>query len=140
MVFLDESPRGNWLPICPFEKRTRWAGVLVAWNSAEGCPSINQIPVICQFVCEENESCIGWEMHCRGSGVLTKHRVEHTCEPCWRNNCEICTRHCQGSVRNRNLSGRGGDFWIGCYRPVCRLSSRCWEQGSYFAKSWRPRL
>jgi hypothetical protein len=69
----------------------------------------------------------------------TKHRVEHTCEPYWRSNWEICTRHCQSSETNENLGERGGDFWSGRYRPVCRLSSRCWEQGSYFAESWRPR-
>jgi hypothetical protein len=52
--FLDEAPRGDRLPICPFEKGTSWAGILVARNNAQGCPSINQIPVIGQFVCEKN--------------------------------------------------------------------------------------
>jgi hypothetical protein len=69
----------------------------------------------------------------------TKHRVEHTCEPYWHSKCEICTCHCQGSDRNGNLDGRWGNFWSGRYRPVCRLSSRCWEQGFYFADLWRPR-
>jgi hypothetical protein len=36
-------------------------------------------------------------------------------------------------------AGGGGDFWSGHYRPVCRLSSRCWEQGSYLAELWWPR-
>jgi Ni/Co efflux regulator RcnB len=70
----------------------------------------------------------------------TKHRVEHTCEPCWRSNYEICTHHCQGSGRNRNLAGKGRDFWSGRHCSVCRLSSCRWEQGSYFAESWQPRL
>jgi hypothetical protein len=43
----------------------------------------------------------------------TKHRVEHTCEPYWCSNCEICTRHCQGSETNENLGGRGGTFGAG---------------------------
>jgi hypothetical protein len=34
----------------PFEKGTRWAGILVARNNAQGCSSINQIPVIGLFV------------------------------------------------------------------------------------------
>jgi hypothetical protein len=64
------------------------------------------------FVSENNQSCIGWEVHSRGSGVCwighelkvvqwqaffpTKHRVKHTCEPCGRSNYEIYTRHCRG--------------------------------------------
>jgi hypothetical protein len=75
----------------------------------------------------------------RQTSFLTKHRVEHTCVPCWHSNYEICTRHCQGSERNRNLGGREDDFWIGRYRSVCHLSSRCWKQGSYFAELWWPR-
>ncbi len=76
----------------------------------------------------------------RQTSFPTKHRVEHTTEPCWHNNYEICTHHCQGSERNGNLGGRAGDFWSRHYRPVCHLSSRCWEQGSYFAESWQPQL
>jgi hypothetical protein len=34
----------------------------------------------------------------------------------------------------------GGNFWSERYCPVCPLSSRCWEQGSNFAESWRLRL
>ncbi len=34
----------------------------------------------------------------------TKHRVEHTCEPCWHSNYEICTPHCQGSERSGAIS------------------------------------
>jgi hypothetical protein len=75
----------------------------------------------------------------RQTSFPTKHRVQYTCEPYGLSNCEICTRHCQGSEMNGNLGGRRGNFWSGRYRPVCRLSSRCWEQGSYFAESWRPR-
>jgi hypothetical protein len=38
--------------------------------------SINQIPVICQFVCEKNKSCICGEMHCRGSvGLAAEPKV-----------------------------------------------------------------
>ncbi len=44
----------------------------------------------------------------RQTSFPTKHRVEHTCEPYWRSNCEICTHHCQGSEMNGNLGGRGG--------------------------------
>jgi hypothetical protein len=76
----------------------------------------------------------------RQTSFSTKDRVEHTCEHCWCNNYEIGTCHCQGSERNGNLGRKGGDFWSGCYRPICRLSSRCWEQGSYFTESWQPRL
>jgi hypothetical protein len=54
-----------------------------------------------------------------------KHRAECTCEPYGRSSCEICRCHCQGFGTNRNLVGRGGDFWSGRCRPVCRLSSRC---------------
>jgi hypothetical protein len=43
----------------------------------------------------------------RQTSFPTKHRVEHTCEPCWRSNYEICTRHCQGSEKSGNLGGRG---------------------------------
>jgi hypothetical protein len=44
----------------------------------------------------------------RQTSFPTKHRVEHTCEPYCRSNCEICTRHCQGSEMNGNLGRRGG--------------------------------
>jgi hypothetical protein len=70
----------------------------------------------------------------------TKHRVGHTCEPYWRSNCEICTRHCQGSETNENLGGRGGGRLLEQALPP-HLSPLlcCWEQGSYFAESWWPR-
>jgi hypothetical protein len=32
--FLNETPRGDRLPICPFEKEARWAGIFVARNNA----------------------------------------------------------------------------------------------------------
>ncbi len=67
----------------------------------------------------------------------TKYR---TCEPYGRNNCEICTRHCQGFERNKSLGGKGCDFWSERYYFLCRLSSCCYEQGSYFAVSRRLRL
>jgi hypothetical protein len=47
----------------------------------------------------------------RQTSFLTKHRVEHTCQPYWRSNCEICTRYCQGSDKNGNLGRSGGDFF-----------------------------
>jgi hypothetical protein len=34
--FFNEAPRGDRLPICPFEKGTRWARILVARNNAQG--------------------------------------------------------------------------------------------------------
>jgi hypothetical protein len=61
----------------------------------------------------------------RQASFLTKHRAERTCEPYGHNNCEICTRHCQGFERNKNPGGMGGDYWSGCYRSFCRLSARC---------------
>jgi hypothetical protein len=67
--FFNAAPKGDWLPICPFEKGARWVGILAARNNAQCCSSVNQIPVICQFVCEKNQSSIGGEMHCHGSGV-----------------------------------------------------------------------
>jgi hypothetical protein len=48
--FFNETPRGDRLPICPFEKGTRLAGIFVSRDNAQRCPSINQITVICQFV------------------------------------------------------------------------------------------
>jgi hypothetical protein len=54
----------------------------------------------------------------RQTSFPTKHRVEHTCDPCWGNNYEICTCHCQGSERNGNLGGRGGvTFGAGVAAP-----------------------
>jgi hypothetical protein len=32
--FFNETPRGDRLPICPFEKGARWAGILAARNNA----------------------------------------------------------------------------------------------------------
>jgi hypothetical protein len=40
----------------------------------------------------------------------TKHRVKHTCEPCWRSNCEIYTRHCQGFEMSISQGGKGASF------------------------------
>jgi hypothetical protein len=54
----------------------------------------------------------------RQTSFLTKHRVEHTYEPCWRSNYEICTRHFQGSEKSRNLGKRGGaTFGVGVTAP-----------------------
>ncbi len=69
-----------------------------------------------------------------------KNRAGRTCSPYWHNNCEICTLHCQDFGRTENLGGKGGDFWGRLYRSFCRLSSHCWEQGSYFAVSRQLRL
>jgi hypothetical protein len=52
--FFNETPRGDWLSICPFEKGTRWAGILVARNNAQSCSSVNQIPVVSQFISKKN--------------------------------------------------------------------------------------
>jgi hypothetical protein len=57
--FLDETARGDRLPICPFEKGTRWAGILVARNNAQSCSSINRIPIICQ--CQLKKSSQRWQ-------------------------------------------------------------------------------
>jgi hypothetical protein len=67
--FFNGTPRGDRLPICPFEKWTTWAGIFGTRDNAQCCPSINQIPVICQFVSQENETSIGGKMHSRGSGM-----------------------------------------------------------------------
>jgi hypothetical protein len=67
--FLNETPRGDWLPICPFEKGTRWVGIFETRDNAQCCPSIDQIPVICQFVSQENETGVGGEVHGHGSGM-----------------------------------------------------------------------
>ncbi len=61
----------------------------------------------------------------RQASFQTKHRAEHTCEPYGHNNCEVCICHCQGFERNKSLGWKGGDFWSGNYRSVCRLSTRC---------------
>jgi hypothetical protein len=61
----------------------------------------------------------------RQASFLTKHRVKHTCDPCGCSNYEIYRRHCQGSKRNKNQDGKGGDFWSGRYRSICSLSSHC---------------
>ncbi len=52
----------------------------------------------------------------RQASFLTKHRAEPTCEPYGRNNCEICTRHCQGFERNKSPGGKGSNFWSGALR------------------------
>jgi hypothetical protein len=53
---------------------------------------------------------------------LTKHRAKHTCEPCWRSNCEIYT-----IGKNRNQGGRWGGFWNGCCHSFCCPTS-CYEE------------
>ncbi len=47
----------------------------------------------------------------------TKNRAECTCLPYWRNNCEICTCHYQGSGRSENLDGKGATFGTGITAP-----------------------
>jgi hypothetical protein len=66
-IYFNETPRGDRLPICPFEKGTGWAGILAARNNAQSCSSINQIRVICQFVSQENQSGIGGKVLSCGS-------------------------------------------------------------------------
>ncbi len=66
----------------------------------------------------------------RQTSFMTKHRVKNTCEPYWRSNCEICTRHCQGSEINGNLGGRGGNFLLPRLSPLLPLLGAglllCW--------------
>jgi hypothetical protein len=67
--FLNKSPRGDRLSICPFEKGTRWTRICSTGYNAQSCSSINQIPIISQFVSEKDQSGINWKMNSHGSGV-----------------------------------------------------------------------
>jgi hypothetical protein len=48
--FLNKSPKGNRLAICPFEKGARCSRICSAGNNAQICSSINQILVISQLL------------------------------------------------------------------------------------------
>jgi hypothetical protein len=122
-TFLNETPGGDGLPICPFEKRTRWVGILTARNNA---------PVSTKYLSFVNSSvkkinpalagkCIGMAVSCVGMiaepkvirwliSFLTKHRAKHTCEPCGHSCCEIYKCHCQGFGMNKSQGRKGGDF------------------------------
>ncbi len=50
------------------------ACVAVARNNAQSCSSVNQIPVIGQFVSQKNQASVCREMHCRGSGMCGEGR------------------------------------------------------------------
>jgi hypothetical protein len=51
------------------ERRKEESGLGSAGNNTQCCPSVNQIPVMGQFVSQENESGICREMHGCGGGV-----------------------------------------------------------------------
>jgi hypothetical protein len=124
--FLNETPRGDRLPICPFEKGTRWAGILVAGNNAQSCSSINQYlsfvslsvqkinPALAGKCIAMAEACVGMAAELkvvqRQVSFPTKHRVKHTCEPCGRNSCEIYRCHCQGFGTKKSQGWKGGIF------------------------------
>jgi hypothetical protein len=61
--FLNKSPKGDWLSICPLEQGARWIGFGSAGNNTHCCPSVNQIPVMSQLISEKNDSSIWWKMH-----------------------------------------------------------------------------
>jgi hypothetical protein len=69
-------------------------------------------------------TCVGMAVELKGVlwqfSFPTKHRVKNTCEPCWCINC-----HCHGFEKNRSQGGKGGSFWNGHCRSICRLASRC---------------
>ncbi len=69
-----KTPRGDGLAICPFEKGARWAWILVARNNAQSCSTINQIPIISQFVSQKNQTSVCGKMHSRGSGMCGESR------------------------------------------------------------------
>jgi hypothetical protein len=74
-------------------------------------------------------ACVGLAAELKGArrqaSFPSKHRAKQTCEPYGRNNCEICSCHCQGFGRNKNPGGKGGKFCSGHYCSFCHLSSRC---------------
>ncbi len=53
----------------------------------------------------------------RQTSFPTKHKVEHTCEPYWRSNCEICTRHCPVLKGMKIWAGEGATFGAGVTAP-----------------------
>ncbi len=87
------------------------------------------------------------KMAWRRASFPTKHRAEHACEHYWRNNCEICIRHCQGFEKSTNLGGKGGGFRSGRYHPFllplfpllgAGLLLR-WVEAAGTVGSWPPR-
>ncbi len=67
--FFNKSPRGDRLSIRSFEKRARWCGFGIVRDNTQCCPSVNQIPVMSQFISQKKESGICQENHGPGSGV-----------------------------------------------------------------------
>jgi hypothetical protein len=64
MVFFNETPRGDGLHICPL---SRGPDGLEFWLQGTMLKVAPVSTKYLSFVFEKNESCIGWEMHRRGS-------------------------------------------------------------------------
>ncbi len=110
--FFNETPRGDRLPICPFERGPDGLEFWLQGTMLNVAPvSTKYLSFVYSFLRKINPAfagkCIAAAVACVGlaaeskviwrqASFLTKHRVERTCEPYWGSNCEIYTRHCQG--------------------------------------------
>jgi hypothetical protein len=66
--FFGLIPKRGRVVICSF-KKSAMAGVCSERDNAQSCSGVHQESVISQFICKENQSSIGREMHCCGSGL-----------------------------------------------------------------------
>jgi hypothetical protein len=139
--FLNETPRGDWLPICPFEKGTRWAGIF------EQGTMLSVAPVSTKYLSFVNSSVKKMRPASAGKCIAVQwHVFEYPPNRKWSGG-QLVFRISTGLnapvgpmgvvvVKFANTiarvlegieiwAGGGGNFWSGCCRPVCRLSSRC---------------
>jgi hypothetical protein len=48
--FGNKTRRGDWLAICSLKQGARWTGIGCAGNNTQCCPSVHQVPIVCQLV------------------------------------------------------------------------------------------
>jgi hypothetical protein len=94
--------------VCPSAPLSRGPDGLEFWLQGKISPVLAGKCIAMAVVCAELAA--EPKMVRRQTSFPTKHRVEHTCEPYWRSNCEICTCLCQGSEMNGNLIGGWATF------------------------------
>ncbi len=152
--FLDEPPRGVLLPICPLQRGPDGLEFRLQGTMLKVAPvSTKYLSLVSSSMRKISPAlagkCIAVTVACVGSAA---NRKWFSGKLIFRPSTRFSTPMSLVGVVIMKFAlaiarvlegieiwagGGGGNFWRGHNHSVYRLSSRCWEQGSYFAESWQ---
>jgi hypothetical protein len=135
--FRNETPRGDWLSICPPKQGARWIGIGHAGNNTQCCPSVNLLFVnssVRKMGPAFAEKCMAVAVACIESSAEPVRVRQHfsfpnssngkcTCVLCCRKSCETYTCHGPDFGTRKNQSRKEDNFWNGCCCSFCCSSS-----------------